>query len=115
MHWVELKGLASNRVSIRRRVAIGGRPSPPPKHDNGLLPGAAQQNECSSFACRLSALGCERQSDGPQWSSTEAVLLALSRRLKDRWRSKQVNSFTRDGQVAPSFSHLSAFGLKALS
>lgn len=114
MPWVELKELAGDRVSIRRRVDIGGPPSEIPKHDNGRLPGLAQQNECSSFACRLSALGGERQSGGAQWSSTEAVLLALSRRLQDRWRTKQANSFTLDGRVAPSFSHLSAFGLKVL-
>lgn len=115
MIWVELKELASDRLSIRRRVDIGGPPSEMLKHDFGRLPGVAQQTRYSSFACRSSASGGERKSDGEQWSSTETVLLALCCRLKDRWRSKHVNSFTRDGRVAPSFSHLSAFGLRVLS
>jgi hypothetical protein len=115
MLWVELNELARERISIRLRIDIGGHPSVSSKHDGGRLPGRAQHNERSAFADPLSAFGDERQSDGAQRWSTDAVLLALSRRLQDRWRTKQVNSFTRDGRVAPSFSHLAAFGLKVLS
>lgn len=114
MRWVEPKELASNRASIRRRVDVGGAPSSSPMHDDRPLPGLAQRNECPSFASQLPALGGERRSNSAQWSSNEAFLLASSSHLKDRWRTKQVNSFTRDGRVAPSFSHLSAFGLKVV-
>lgn len=115
MIWVELKELASDRTTIRQRIDLGGPPSISPEHDHGRFPDLAQSNDSTSIAYRLSALVGKRQPDGAQWSSTEAVLLALSRRLLDRWRTKQANSFTRDGRVAPSFSHLAAFGLKVLS
>ena len=115
MIWVELEELASDRTSIRRRIDLGGPPSVSLKHDNGRFPDLTQSNDGTSIADRLSALVGKRQPDGAQWSSTETLLIALSRRLLDRCRTKQVNSFTRDGRVAPSFSHLAAFGPKVLS